>query len=259
MIQQVRAPLGGALALLLSISTIAGAWSEYVLIGAIILIVLLLAIGWPRLLDLPAPRSASLIIGASGLGALAVGTLLNQALNLEVPIAMVMATAFFLAILREMLRPSRTRLTLSLSGTVTGSLFSVLAVSWLQASAVAHTAGASGLSLLTAITMGLAAAMVTLCLPGSGASRIPLTLVSGALACAGIAFLLGLGVLGALMSFGFGLAIAGISLSAYYLLARVIAAFDAPGFFAVGAVPLAITGVAAMLFVRIGVPVLTGA
>ena len=61
------------------------------------------------------------------------------------------------------------------------------------------------------------------------------------------------------MSAGFGLALAGIALSAHYLLARVIAAFDAPGFFAVGAAPLAISGIAVMMFVRIGMLGLPGA
>ncbi|MCG7427695.1 hypothetical protein MHY20_08765 [Helcobacillus sp. ACRRO] len=253
MVQQVRAPLGSALALLLSLSTLSTLFARELLIAGIVVTIGLLAWGWPRLLELPAPRSATFLIAASGLSALGVGWLLNTELSLEVPISVVMAIVFFLCIMREMLRPSRHRLTLSLSGTVVGCLFSLLCVTWLQAFSLAQASPWRADALFASLTLGLCASLAVLALPGSGKARVPGSIIAGAVMCSLMATVFTSPILTILLCGAMGAVVAGVAVSTHYLMVRVIAAYDNAGYAAVGAAPVAVAGVAVLLFMRAGI------
>src|SRR5690625_7850586 len=73
-----RAPLGAALAMLLSVVSLTGAHSAVLMAGAIGVLSVLLAISWPELLELPSPVGTRLVMGASGIAGAGLALLTGQ-------------------------------------------------------------------------------------------------------------------------------------------------------------------------------------
>ncbi|SDS13774.1 hypothetical protein SAMN04489860_0883 [Paraoerskovia marina] len=152
-----------ATACLAALVAVAAYFGPTVLAGAATLLVLLVVIGWPALLDLPAAGGTRFVIALAGFGAVATVYLTEgeQALrNLPLVLAMALLLAFVNEFLR---RDGRERLVDSVTGTVSGVVVAVAAAGWL-----ASARGDSGVPLVVACAVGLAIAAAFAALPLRG-------------------------------------------------------------------------------------------
>lgn len=172
-----RAPLGAALALLLSVVSLTGALSPVLMAGSIGLLSVLLAIAWPELLELPSPVGTRVVVAASGIGGATLALLAGQDISAMSAIVMVCACGVLASFVHQMLRRSRHQLTASLTGTVAGVFIAVLAACWVLAQAQAVADGTTGL--ITALTAGLAAALLLNTLPVHALPRLILAVAAG--------------------------------------------------------------------------------
>lgn len=249
--QNARAPLGGVLALVLASAMLLPAHTLAVMAGVLALTIVMFAVGWPALLELPSPRGSGLIIAVMGLSALAIAYVRQGQVDLTSLLITLIAVSVFLSFAHEMLRPARTHLTLSISGTASGALLAIMTVTWLQAWTFASAKGPGPLLLLVSLTFGAAVAMLALALPVSGRIRIPVAIVGSALVAGVLMALLGGALLVIVLAVAGGAIIATAALSIFFLLERVIGAYDPRPFLAMSTAPLALVGILSMLFVRI--------
>lgn len=104
------------------------------LLIALVVLVVAIAVGWPKLLDIPAWPVTSVILGAAGLGALAIVSAVNTSpylRDLPMVIALALLFVFFGQLMR---RDDRHGLVLAVSGSTTGLLVLVSVTGWLAAS-----------------------------------------------------------------------------------------------------------------------------
>jgi hypothetical protein len=88
------------------------------------------AVGWPGLANLPDTKGSAMVIGLTGVGAVAVVHASAVRADLR-SLAVVFATSVLLTFINELLRrDGRTRLVESVTGTVTGSMLAVSAAGW---------------------------------------------------------------------------------------------------------------------------------
>ncbi|SNS65245.1 hypothetical protein SAMN06309944_1167 [Micrococcales bacterium KH10] len=97
------------------------------------LVVLAIALGWPRLMNLPAVTGSSLVMALAGLSSLAVVYAAPREPWIR-SVPLVLAFAVVLAFVNELARPDdRSRLTESLLGTVSGAFLAIGVSGWLAA------------------------------------------------------------------------------------------------------------------------------
>ena len=172
-----RAPLGAALAMLLTVVSLTGAHSPVLMAGAIGVLSVLLAISWPELLELPSPVGTRLVMGASGIAGAGLALLTGQEVTGPTAVVMVCGAGVFAAFVHQMLRRDRHRLTASLTGTVSGVFIATISACWVLAQAQAVADGATGV--VTAISAGLAGALLLNTLPVGALARLLLAVVGG--------------------------------------------------------------------------------
>lgn len=142
-------------------AAVAGAayFGELPLVGVIAVLVVLLAVGWSSLLDLPAPGGTTIVVLGAGLGA-AVVAWRTQGEPVLRHLPIVVAMALVLAFLAEMLRrDGRSRLIESVSGTVAGAFVAAAAGGWV---ATNRSVGGSSLVVTAAVALAVAAAVSAL-------------------------------------------------------------------------------------------------
>ncbi|WP_265522921.1 hypothetical protein [Oerskovia flava] len=139
---------------------------------------LLVAIGWPSLLDHPAPGGSRLVVALAGLGAVAAtGATQGEPALRNLPL--VLAMAVVLAFVAELLRTDgRPRLVESLFGTTSGVVVAVSCAGWIAAGR--SDAGAS-LVVTCAVALAVASAVSALPLPGwwGAVATVALAVVAG--------------------------------------------------------------------------------
>src|SRR5699024_5677122 len=172
-----RAPLGAALAMLLTVGSLTGAHSPVLMAGAIGVLSVLLAISWPELLELPSAIGTRLVMGAAGIAGAGLALLTGQDVTGASAVVMVCGAGVFAAFVHQMLRRDRHRLTASLTGTVSGVFIATISACWVLAQAQAVADGATGV--VTAISAGLAGALLLNTLPVGALARLLLAVVGG--------------------------------------------------------------------------------
>jgi hypothetical protein len=128
----LSAVLSVALAAAIAVAGYAGPW---IAVGAGVLCVVVLAIGWPDLLRLPDRIGSTLLVGLTGVAALVVAEVSPAtAVDPSRPLstfAAVLAVALLLAFVHELVRQDgRHDLVESLTGTFTGQVIAILAAGW---------------------------------------------------------------------------------------------------------------------------------
>lgn len=183
-------------ALLAGAAALAADRSPAALAAVLLVAVVAIAVGWPRLIDLPSPRGSSWVAGGTGVLALAAVLLVGGL----IPLLLVLAAGIIAAFVHEMVRGStRPRLVESVSGTVLGAVAVASSSAWV-ALAVSGVPGLAG-AVLAGAAAGLAAAAIVAALPLGQRARAVLAVVAGGLAGLGVGHLvpdLGL-VVGALV------------------------------------------------------------
>jgi hypothetical protein len=226
---------------LLGLAAFAGTWAA---LACTLAAVVLLAWGWPALLDLPSPRGTTATVTAGGAAAALAVALTHDEPRLQW-LALALAGAVVAEFVHQLLRrDARPRLVESVTGTVAGvvvlaSLSSLLALP-------ATPASSSGV-----VTWGAAvcAALATQLLPLPARITLPLAVV--------VAGLLG-GVLGGLFADGtvvaglvVGTLCATVTLMVHRLLATLPTAGRAPGWLALAVAPAATSGMVAYVVLRL--------
>lgn len=150
------------------------------LVGAVVVLVVLVALGWPSLLRLPASGSTRVVVALCGLGgAGAVYFAQGEPVLRHLP--MVLAGAVVLAFIAQMLRrDGRPQLTESVSGTVAGVVVAISAAGWIAA---ARSDAGAALVVTSAVALAVAAAVSALPVRGwvaLGISAVAAVVVGGA-------------------------------------------------------------------------------
>lgn len=240
-----RAPLGAALALLLTLVSLTGAVSPTLMALCVAALAVLIGVAWPDLLELPSPAGTRVVIAGTGiLGALA-GFLAPERISPLSAVVMVSAAGVFASFVHQMLRRDRSQLTASLTGTVAGVFVSGIAACWVIAQAGAVGTGTTGV--VTAIAAGLSATLLVNCTPLPSVVRFALSAAIGTAVTAALA--VALAGAAPLLAVGIGLVTA-IGAGCVHLLvgSSLVAKEPAPSL-AVAAVPVATVGVVAHLVV----------
>lgn len=244
-----RAPLGAALALLLALASLCGGAASAIVAVVAVALVLLVAAGWPVLLELPSALGTRIVMAATGLVGVLAALSPPAALSPMASIASVCALGVFASFVHQMLRRRRSELTASLTGTVAGVVLTGLVGCWVQAVRAVETDGAS-LAAVTACAVALAAALVVLEAP------LPAPLAAGgavvvATAVALLVLVTGPGGASALLAIAAG-AMSGVAAAASHrLLASLLVARDPLPSLAVAATPVATAGVIVLLAARL--------
>jgi len=130
---------------------------------AAVLLALVIAIGWPRLLGLPNPLGSSSVVALGGVGAVITVTATQGAPYLR-NLPAVVALAILLAFVNELARQDgRTHLVDSVAGTVTGVLVATASAGW-----VASVRAPEGTSLVVSGAVALAVAAAVSAVPLGG-------------------------------------------------------------------------------------------
>lgn len=240
----LRAPLSAALGVLLAVAALAGGPGGALPVAVVsLLLVGLVAVGWPSLLELPSARGTRIVLVLVGFGAVAVAAL-SPAPQLMHWTAMVLAGGVFAAFMHEMLRRERPRLAESITGTVTGAALVGTAGGWVAGSRFMGDA-----DVLVSSSAALAVASFALALPVRGVIRVPLASAGAVLAAGLIAHLdsdrLPLGVV-------LGVLVAAVTTAVHYLLTRIARADEASSVLATAAAPALLLGMVAFFTVRLG-------
>jgi len=177
-----RAVLTTAAAIVLAAAAYVDPWAH---VGVVALLVLVVAFGWPVILDLPARAGSRFVIALAGLGALAAITFTEgEPFLRELP--PVVALAILLAFVNELVRTDgRVRMVESLAGTVSGVLVVVAAAGWIASS---KTVGATSLVVVAAIALAVGTA--TSAVPFSPWLGLTVAVASSAAVGFGLAFVL---------------------------------------------------------------------
>ena len=136
---------------------------ELPVVGVALLLTLVLAIGWPVLLELPSVLGSAVVIALGGAGAvIAVTATRGQPFLRELPV--VVALSVLLAFVNELARQDgRLRLVESVTGTVTGVLVATAAAGWVAAG---RAPGGTSLVVSGAVALAVAAAVSAVPLGG---------------------------------------------------------------------------------------------
>lgn len=136
------------------------------------LLALVIAVGWPVLLELPSRLGSGVVIALGGAGGVvAVTATQGQPVLRELPI--VVALAVLLAFVNELARQDgRTRLVESVTGTVTGVLVATAAAGWVAAG---RTPGGTSLVVSGAFALAVGAAVSAVRLGGWTAAAVTTT------------------------------------------------------------------------------------
>lgn len=259
-----RAPLGAALALLLALASLTGSASTAVTAGVATVLVVMVAAGWPGLLELPSARGSSLVIGATGVAGVVLAVIAPPAYPPMQAVATVCALGVFASFVHEMVRRERRDLTASLTGTVAGVMLAGMATCWVRAQATSLEAARAAASGDAAIRAAAANGVVAVCAVALCASLLVLSLPRPQIPAGrrrSIAAILVAGAVGALllawmdphaplMGAVVGL-LAGIgSTGAHVLLGSVLGARRSLPSLALAAAPVATVGVIALLAAR---------
>lgn len=147
----------------------AGVVAGVPLVAASAVLALVIAVGWPVLLDLPARLGSSVVIALGGVGGvIAVTATRGQPVLRELPI--VVALAILLAFVNELARQDgRHRLVESVTGTVTGVLVATAAAGWV---ASGRTPGGTSLVVSGAVALAVGAAVSAVPLGGWTAAAV---------------------------------------------------------------------------------------
>jgi len=119
--------------------------------------VVVFAIGWPRLLGLPSPRTSTVVIAASGLSAIGL-VAWREDFGILAPVVGFAVLAAFIAEMAR--RDGRPRLVESVAGTVMGAVVAIAATGW-----VAVGSSRPALALIVTAATTLAAACAATALP----------------------------------------------------------------------------------------------
>lgn len=240
-----RAPLGAALAILLTLVSLTGPASPALMAVAVGALALLAGIGWPNLLELPSALGTRIVIAAVGIMGAAVAVSVPERFTPVSGILMVCAVGVFAAFVQQMLRAERRELTASLTGTVAGVFLSGTAACWVIAQAEAVELGREGL--LASIAAGLASTLLLNVTPLPSRARFVLSIVVGA----GVTAVLTTALGGIALPFAIGaglLTAIGAGCTQLLVGSSLVAKEPLPSL-AVGAVPVATIGVVAHLAV----------
>lgn len=244
----VRAPLGAALALLLALGTLAGPAAHGILGALVLLLVVLVAAGWPDLLKLPSAAGTRGVVAGTGV----LGTLMalfspGRIGSLE-GVAMVCAVGIFAAFGQQMVRRDRADLTASLTGTVAGVMLAGMATCWIPAAAAAADSPQAA-GIVAAGALGLAAALLVLPLPAAEGVRAIAATVLSVLVVGVIVGVLGSAPLLAGLLLG---ALIGVGTSAaHLLLGETLVAREPLPTLTVAAAPVATAGVVVLIAARL--------
>nr|WP_194720171.1 hypothetical protein [Cellulosimicrobium arenosum] len=139
---------------------------------------LVVAVGWPRLLDVPVHGGTRVVVALAGLGAVgATAATRGEPALRHLPV--VLALAVVLAFVAELLRrDGRPRLVESLSGTVSGIVVATSCAGWI---ATGRTDAGASLVVTCAVALAIASAV----------SALPLGLWAGGLATLALAVVAG--------------------------------------------------------------------
>ncbi|MBD9698562.1 hypothetical protein IGS67_03510 [Flavimobilis sp. GY10621] len=205
--------------------------------GAVALLVVVLAIGWPRLLDLPSGAGSTTVLALVGLGGVAAVVLDGGTLG---TLPFVVACGLVLAFLVEMLRrDGRPRLVESLTGTVAGLVVAACGAGW---TAVVEHDGGPDLVVVSAGALA-AASVAAVLVPWKGWSSVGVAVAAGAAVGTGIAALVPVTALGEGVVVG---AFAGVlAASLHVLLEKLPASTSRWGGVASAVVPVLVLGVVA--------------
>jgi hypothetical protein len=242
----VNAALGAlasaALAGLVGLSAYSG---SFVLALAVGLVVLVTAVGWAALFDLPAPVGSAVLVGAAGWAGVALALAVQHKTRPLAWFAALVAACVLAAFVREILRrPPREALIESLTGTLAGEVVVVLGASWL----LVPRTGVGGVGvLLGAVAVGVA--RLATALPVSGSVSGWLGLGAGTAAAMGAAAIvspvhLGPGAL-------IGVAVAAVVAGLDRLLAHPQVTRGGAALVASSAAPVAAAGVVAYAIARL--------
>lgn len=154
---------------------------EGLLVAVVAAFVVVVAIGWPNLLDLPARPGSRFVVAVGGLGALATVTLTEgEPFLRDLPV--VLAFAILLAFANELVRPDgRLRMVDSVAGTVSGVLVVASAAGWVAAG---RTAGATAIVVVGAVALAV----------GTASSVVPLSPWFGLIVAVGVSGGVGVGL-----------------------------------------------------------------
>ncbi len=242
--------MSAALAALVSVVlaalvTLAGYAGGGVLVGAAALAVLVLAIGWAVLLDLPDPRGTAVVVAVTGWAALAVADA-NRAQDRPLAtFAGVVAFAVLAAFAHELLRrDGRPRLVESVTGTFSGQVVALLAAGW-----VLLPAAAAGVAAVAVAAVAVGAARLVSAIPLPQRLTGWVELVVGGGAGAGAAVLLTPDTLQAGVSAAISVAV--VVAVVDRLLATVVAVRTPLGMLSGGAAPVTTVGMVAYTVVRL--------
>lgn len=240
-----RAPLGAALALLLSVVSLTGTISPALMAATVALLSLLIALAWPTLLELPSPGGTRIVVAGTGIVGALVTVLAPDRLTPVSGVVMVCAAGVFASFVHQMLRAERRELTESLTGTVAGVFVVGIAACWVIAQTGATAAGAG--MLVTAISAGLAGTLLLNATPLPTILRFLLSALVGTAVTAVLAVILA--GIAPLLAAGAGLVTAIGASCAHLLVGSSLVAKEPVASLAVAAVPVATVGVVAHLMV----------
>jgi hypothetical protein len=131
----VTAVLGALASVALAALIAVAAWTAtpLLLAAAVGLAVLVLALGWGSLLDLPAPRGSAVVISVIGLAGAGVALQADAMTRPLAPFAALMALAVLLAFAHELLRRhGRPHLVESVTGTLSGQAIVLIGGGWVM-------------------------------------------------------------------------------------------------------------------------------
>lgn len=163
---------------LAALLALAGYAGSSVLLAAAALVVLVVAIGWPVLLQLPDVRGTSLVIVLTGWVAVFVAWWGAGGIRPLATFAIVLAFAVLAAFTHELIRRNgRPRLVESVTGTLSGQVAAVLAAGWVLLPDAAP--GVAGV-VVAAVAVGAARLVDAFPLPGEVAGWVSLAIGTSA-------------------------------------------------------------------------------
>lgn len=247
MISPERAPLGAALAVLLTLVALTGGLAPTLTAAVIAVGALMVAIGWPELLELPSVLGTRLVVGGTGVLGAAAALLSSGRLSPLSGVLLVAALGVFASFVHQMCRRERHRLTVSLTGTVAGTMLTALSSCWVLA---ADQAAADGrLGVLVVIGAVLAVSLLVDASPLPALWRFLAAIAAGIAIAAVLA--MPLAGTGALLGAVLGAVVAVSAAGTHVLLGSLIVSREPGPALAVAAAPVLTVGVVAQLAVAL--------
>lgn len=227
-----RAVVTAVLAALLAVAGYVGGLPVAIAAGVLVLV---FAVGWPALADLPFRPGSTAVVALGGLAAVvSVHVVDAQPYLRHLPI--LFATAILLAFVNELLRrDGRERMVESVSGTIAGTLIAVAAAGWV---AIGRVSDGEALVVSGALALTVGSAVVALPL-GGWLGAIATTAAAGGVGAIGGAVLPGITTLAGLL---LGLAVGVLVATLHALFDRLPALESRLPAFAAVTLPVTVTG-----------------